>query len=150
MVEASLLATASIFNDLSDEQYQILVPYVGSVTLGEGELLFNEGEMGNQLCFVISGELEVIKQSMQGESVVINTLNTGDTVGEMSIIDELPRSATIKSKTSAKLAILTKENFKEISEKHPKISINILKNIARKLSLHLRRSSAYIADTKSL
>jgi CRP/FNR family cyclic AMP-dependent transcriptional regulator len=78
--------------------------------------------------------------------VVISTLSKGRSIGEMSVIDKTPRSATVKAKTKATLVALSAEGFDLILDQYPKIGIKILKGISRLLSQNLRKTSSRLAD----
>ena len=99
------------------------------------------------MCFVADGALEVAKQSITGESVVITELRRGRSIGEMSVIGDFPRSATVKALEEAKLIVLTQRSFELILEEHPRIGIKVLKGISRLLSLSLRDTSGRLADS---
>ena len=79
---------------------------------------------------------------------VDGTTSTNDTVtiGEMSVVDNFPRSATAKARTETSFLTLTQKNFDEILKNHPEIGIKILKGISRLLSLNLRKTSSRLAD----
>jgi CRP/FNR family cyclic AMP-dependent transcriptional regulator len=77
---------------------------------------------------------------------VITELSRGRSIGEMSVIGDFLRSATVKAQTETKLIILTQRNFELILEEYPKIGIKILKGISRLLSLSLRDTSGRLAD----
>ena len=64
----------------------------------------------------------------------------------MAIIDDYPRSATIKAWANSTLVTLTREGFEQILDQHSAIGIKLLKEISRLLSMNLRRTSSQLAD----
>ena len=118
----------------------------GAVKFASNELVFKEGDKGTFVCFVVDGTLNVVKESEIGESVVITALSKGRSIGEMAVIDDFPRSATVKARTNSRLILLTRKGFDLISEEHPKVGIKILKRISRLLSLNLRKTSSRLVD----
>jgi CRP-like cAMP-binding protein len=88
----------------------------------------------------------VVKKSETGESIVISTLSKGDSIGEMAVIDELPRSATVKARTKSTLITLSQDNFNYILAEHSTTGVKVLKGIARLLSMNLRKTSSRLAD----
>ena len=141
------LANMPLFKELKGPDLAIIANYMNIIDLKEDDTVFKEGDKGDYVCFVVDGKLDVMKKSDKGSDCVINTLSKGRSIGEMSIIDDFPRSATIKAHTKATLVTLNRERFNYILEQHPKIGIKLLKGIARLLSLHLRRTSGQLADT---
>ena len=111
-----------------------------------GTIIFKEGDKGDFFCFVIEGELEVVKTSKTSDDTVIATVTRGRSTGEMSVIDDYPRSATVRSKTKTSLIILNRPSFDYILDEYPKIGIKILKSLTRLVSLNLRKASSRLAD----
>ncbi len=140
------LITIPLFDKLKADELKIIVKRMNFVELDKGEILFKEGDKGDYMCFIIDGTLDVVKESAAGEGIVITALSKGRSIGEMSVIDDFSRSATVKVRTEAKLVILTQGNFELILEEHPKIGIKILKRISRLLSLNMRKTSSRLAD----
>ena len=108
--------------------------------VSSGETLFKEGDRGDYLCFVISGNLEVIKTSKSTNDVIISTIGKGRSIGEMSVIDDYPRSATVKCKTKATLIALSRERFDTLLNEYPLIDVKVMRSITRLLSLNLRKN----------
>ncbi len=141
-----MLLELPIFQGLEADELRGLEPYFKVMDLREGETLFREGSTGNYVCFLVSGVLDVLKRVEPGEEVVLSTLREGRSIGEMSIIDEFPRSATVKARTDATLVILTRPDFEQIASDRMDIGFEILKGLARLLSMNLRKTSARLAD----
>ena len=80
------------------------------------------------------------------DKVVITKLIKGGSIGEMSVIDKNPRSATVKACNNVILVAFTAFGFDMVLEDYPDIGIKILKGIARLLSLNLRKTSSRLAD----
>lgn len=136
-----------LFSRMNAEEVKVVAKHMTVVELQAGEVLFKEADKGNFMCFIASGELEVIKQSgPSAQEVVINTLGRGKSIGEMSVIESLPRSATVRAKVDSKLYILSKPAFELILNRHSNIGIKFLKGIATLLSNNLRKTSSRLAD----
>lgn len=140
------LINIPIFDSIKGGELRIITRHMSFIELDAGEVLFKEGERGDYVCFVAEGALDVLKKNEAGGYVVLATLLKGRSIGEMSVIDEFPRSATVKARTKATLVILTRERFDLIMEDHPAIGVKILKGISRLLSQNLRKTSSRLAD----
>jgi CRP-like cAMP-binding protein len=143
----SYLVDIPLFKNLSEEEIQSVDAYMGLVEYQAGETVFNEGDAGEFVCFVIEGTLSVTKKAHSGEPAEIARLSKGKAIGEMALIDTLPRSATITADTAVTLSVLRSRDYKALRENHPHIAIKLLTHIARNLSLSLRRASGSLADT---
>ncbi len=136
-----------IFCKINGEELKVVARHMNVVELAPGEILFNEADKGHYVCFIVDGDLDVIKKSEStGNEVVLTTLHEGKSIGEMSIIDDCPRSATVRARNKAKLFILSKSAFDLILDRHSKIGIKLLKGISCLLSNNLRKTSNRLAD----
>jgi CRP-like cAMP-binding protein len=140
------LITMSLFDELTPMELGIAADYMNFFEFEQGKILFKEGDAGDYICFVVEGAVDILKLSATGQRAVIATLTRGSTIGEMSIIDNIARSATVKARKNSTLVILSRKGFNTILDKHPKVGIKILKGIARLLSLNMRRTSSHLAD----
>lgn len=135
------------FSYLSAEQMEKIMTYIETMELSAGEILFEEGEKGDYVCFIISGSLEVMKMTTwQNLTTVIATLYEGSCIGEMALIDHAPRSASIRAYEKTKLAILTQKAFDVMVESEPELGVNILKGVAQTISDNLRATTDKLAD----
>jgi CRP-like cAMP-binding protein len=141
-----LILNIPIFSRLRNEELRKVKKYFNLFELIPGETVFEEGDNGDYVCFVVEGTLDVLKKTANGENVAISTLKKGGSIGEMSVIDQLPRSATIKAKTKTTLLTLSQEKLNYILAEHSSIGVKILKGISRLLSMNLRKTSSRLAD----
>ncbi len=82
------------------------------VSLDPGEVIFHKGDVGDCAYFIQSGEVEVIADTPAPEkAAVIATLRAGEYFGEMSLLSNAPRSATVRARLDTKLAVIGKSNF---------------------------------------
>lgn len=119
---------------------------IKNVKLEEGEQMFREGEAGSWVYFVAHGTLGVLKATDAGQSVALATLRRGRSIGEMAVVDEFPRSATVRARTKATLLMISRQHFDTVLEEYPRIGIKVLKGIARQLSQSLRKTARRLAD----
>ena len=144
-----LLSNTPIFAHLAQEDLGIVEDRLISLEFEPGDILFKEGAPGRYICFVAKGELEVVKQAKGEEEVPIAELSPGHSIGEMSIIDGLTCSATVRAKTPTAVMALTKEDFECIMEEFPLVGAQIFKGISTLLSMSLRRTSDDLARLKA-
>lgn len=141
-----VLSEVPLFNGFKVQELELIASYATLTEIKKGEILFEEGDRGDYVCFVVDGKLEVVKESAGGKARVLTTLSRGRSIGEGSIVDDSPRSATVRADTNASLIILSRDAFESILDQFPEIGIKLLKGIARLLSLSLRKTSSQLAD----
>ena len=150
-VITDFLTHFSFFEKLDNDGLLVVAENIQLMEMEPGEVLFSEGDKGDTVYFVVGGELEVIKETVSGrevgiDKVTIATLSKGRSIGEMSVIDNTPRSATVRSVTKSILIALTLDGFNHICDQRPRVGIEILKGISRLLSMNMRKTSSRLAD----
>ena len=140
------LIYSPLFEGLGEDELKVVADHVDYSKIEAGGILFREGDRGDSVCFVLEGEVDIIKESAPGGEVAIASLPKGRSIGEMSFIDNFPRSATAKASTETSLLTLTQKTFDQILKNHPEIGIKILIGISRLVSLNLRKTSSRLAD----
>ena len=145
------LVNFSFFRGLNEDELKIISKKIKMVKIQKDGILFKEGDKGDCVYFIVDGQIDVLKESVSGtkigiDKVLITTLTRGRSIGEMSIIDKIPRSATVKARTTSKLITLSLSDFDLICEDHPKIGLKIIKEISRLLSMNMRKTSSRLAD----
>ncbi|MDO8294567.1 MAG: cyclic nucleotide-binding domain-containing protein [Gallionella sp.] len=143
---AAMLENAQMFKDLEWVQIEALSGYIQLYRAAPGAVLFREGDKGDFMCIVLEGKLEVRKEDNQHVAKVVTTVFPGRSLGEMTIVDGEPRSATAVAVASSTLAVLTQENFLLIMRDKPALSAKLLLKIAQLLSQRLRLTSGILVD----
>ena len=141
-----LMVKIPMFAGLNADELEIVKKHIELFEVEQGATLFEEGDQGDSVCFVVNGRLDVTKRTITGEDFVLNTLARGQSVGELSIIDKRPRSATVRAKTEATLFTLKRSDFEVIMQEHSGISIKILKGLSLLLSKKLRQTSSRLVS----
>ncbi|MBI4844452.1 MAG: cyclic nucleotide-binding domain-containing protein [Nitrospirae bacterium] len=130
-----------VFHLLSDEELDKVIPLFELVKYPAGATLFNEGDPGDYFAVVLSGKLEVKKQTeFKDKSIVLALLGRGSFTGELSMLDGQVRSAGVVAHEDSELFILKRETLDRFMDEYPHIGIKILKGIVRTMSIRLRKS----------
>jgi CRP/FNR family cyclic AMP-dependent transcriptional regulator len=102
--------------------------------LKKDEILLKEGEKSNQLYWLLQGELVVVKK-LQNHEVVLNQIKEGELVGELSFLDQKPRSATVRAVTDCQLHVLEYSEYQALLAAQPKWLKKILITLVKKIRL---------------
>ena len=141
-----MLENAQMFKDLEWAHIEALSGYVQIYRAAPGAVLFREGDKGDFMCVVLEGKLEVHKEDNRRVDKTVTTILPGRSLGEMTIVDGEPRSATAVAVAQSTLAVLTQENFMQIMREKPALSAKLLLKIAQLLSQRLRLTSGILVD----
>lgn len=136
-----LMSDSRLFRVLLPEECEIVEKKMSVSQVKAGTVIYKEGEHAKSVCFVAEGKLDVVKKDDKGKEFTVATLAKGQCVGEMAMIDGMIRSATIRAATDASIVIFRRDDFEKLLEEQPAIGIKILKELARGLSMALRKTS---------
>jgi CRP-like cAMP-binding protein len=111
------------------------------VTHPMGDIIFSEGEIGNEMYIIQSGTVELLK-TIGKETRVLATLEKGDFFGEMSVLEDLPRTASARAKTDVELVRINGATFDSMLKGNTEIAVRMM----RKLSRRLREVTAMLEE----
>lgn len=140
------LSRCLFFSQLSENELVFLSKTMREQELEKGEVLFEEGDPGNSVCFIMEGALEILKTTDFGDVAVLATLVQGNSIGEMSLLDGRPRSATTRAVVKTRVVVLSKNMFERIINARPRIGVSLLKGLAMALSDNLRETSIQLSS----
>jgi len=121
-----------LFADLPDEDLDRLCSIVEDVQIAAGDILFTEGEMGDKAYVILSGEIDILKES-GGRSVLLASRRAGEVIGEMSLLDHNPRFATGVAKTDSNVLSISHENLDNLLDSSPSAARAMLSTITNRL-----------------
>ncbi len=101
-----------------------------------GEVIFDEGEEGQALYLIESGDVAICLPGSQATPVA--KLSSGDFFGEMGLLDDAPRSAQARATAPARVAVLSRSDFDRLMASHARIASCVAFQLARELGLRLR------------
>jgi CRP-like cAMP-binding protein len=140
------ISNLPLFESLKLKEIEIVSNYVQRYELKEGQILFNQWDKAESVYFVEQGALAVLTKCGPDKYNEHATLGRGRSIGEMSLIDNFPRTATVRSKAETVLVLLTRNAFEELMAAHHELGIKIIKGLARLLAQNLRKTSSRLAD----
>lgn len=141
-----MIAETQLFADFDWKDIEGLANYVQCYCVTAGSTVFSEGDAGSYMCLLVKGQIEVLKSDQDGKPHRIVLVARGKTIGEMSIIDGEPRSATCVASQESVLLVLTKDNFARIIHDRPGLAVHILAKLAKLMSQRLRGVSGQLVE----
>lgn len=136
-VDYEKLKEIQLFKNFDDKELEIVSRKIFEKQYKKDSTLFVEGMPGEILYIVIEGGVDIFKKTPKGE-IKVTSIGPGEIVGEMSLIDDEPRSASGRTNTDSKLIVITKKSFNEILESDPRIAAKICMSLLKIISKRLR------------
>jgi len=146
---ADNLEMTALSNELSFDEIRDLGTHLKVFRIPEDDTLFAEGDTESYMGILIRGRLQVLKGDALGRQRRLCQIGPGKTVGEMSLIDGQPRSATIKTEEESVVMVLFEGHFKEILETKPRLGVKLLLYLTELMSARLRMTTSAVADILS-
>jgi CheY-like chemotaxis protein len=98
-----------------------------------GEILISEDGDGHEMFWILEGSFEIFKKNSDGIEVLLGEAKSGELVGEMSFLDNLPRSATIRAKTDCEIMIIPQAKFASVLDGQPRWFRSLMKTLSQRL-----------------
>jgi len=150
--EISILQETELFKNLTPAQIRKVLNICRTITFSEDEIIMNEGETGDRMYIILEGTVEVIKKlimdGVEDEGTVernkiFTRLDAGQyaVFGEIALLEELHRTATVRAVTRCTLYEIRKDDFLKLAEADFEFGYRILLNLARIVSARLRKAN---------
>jgi uncharacterized membrane protein len=131
--EAEFLADVPFFALLDDQERAVLAARVEHVEFPANKVIFNAGDPGDALYVVTSGEVEVYFKNDTGDRIVLETARVGDFFGEISLLDQGPRTAAAMATKDVKAIEVDREDLDELFRIKPSAALDLLAATGRRL-----------------
>ena len=129
------LAKIPLFSDLKKAEIKAITDSAITRTYPKNTVIIHEGDTSDSLYVILSGKVKVYVSNDSGREVILGVQGSGEYFGEMALIDEMPRSASVMTMVQSKFCILSKALFESCLIKNPTIALKLL----RTQSLRVRR-----------
>jgi len=146
MIGTDLFQRVPLFEGISAAERAAVSKAAQFRTYRRGEVIVRQGQTGETFFVIVRGRVAVTVLSPEGREVVLNTLGEGDHFGEMALLDEEPRSASVVAQERSELAILSRDVFFELLRSN----FVLTKGLLRCFSRRLRRANSTIEGLAAL
>lgn len=136
------LKRVSIFNDLDPHSLASLGGLFKEKTYDKDALIVGQEDAGDALFVVTGGRVKVVLYGSTGREVILSLFKPGDFFGEMSLLDNQPRSANVIAVEESRLLVLDRSSFARHLTANPKTALNVLAELSRRL----RRADSIIGN----
>ncbi len=132
-VSTVLLRNVPLFSMLSDQQLAILTSVVGRKSFSRGTTIIAAGDPTESLYIIISGRLKVLMSDDDGGEVILAILGPNEYFGEMGLLDDHPRSASVVASESCEILMLSKRDFKKCLSENFDMTMTVVRGLVKRL-----------------
>jgi CRP/FNR family cyclic AMP-dependent transcriptional regulator len=143
MERGKKLSETVLFSGLEPEEVDELTELSSIKKIDEYEVVFSEGDEGDELFLIIGGRVQIVLHSADGKEIIVRTLGEGEMFGELSLLDGKKRSATVKTVQRCVFLVITRNNLFAFLERNSIVAIKLLTSLATRV----RMLDALIEDT---
>ena len=129
----SVLKSVEIFSGLSDAELAALEETSIRRSYPKNTVIINENDVADSLYVIESGKVKVYCSDKNGKEFIMNTLGHGDYFGELALLDDDRRSASVRTMEKADFCIIYKQDFNQVLDQHPNIAKTLIRNITRRV-----------------
>jgi CRP/FNR family transcriptional regulator, cyclic AMP receptor protein len=123
------LKGAPLFDSLSRKDLTQLARVSEELEVEPGKVLCNEGEIGQEFFVIVDGKVKVTRKGRR-----VATRSSGQFVGEIALLEDVPRTATVTAETPVRLFVLTRKDFRHLLDTNPSVERKVLRALARRLA----------------
>ncbi len=141
--DGATLGRIPMFARLTQSEREQLATWVSHRSYRRGEVLFHQGDPGDTLLIVVSGQVKVVLMTADGEEAVVAILGPGDFLGDLSLFDGRPRSASVVALEPTETLVLHRQDFHAFLRSHPVMAeemFAVLADRIRRLDEQLKRT----------
>ncbi|NJN78988.1 MAG: Crp/Fnr family transcriptional regulator [Anaerolineales bacterium] len=135
-----IIKETDFFKELSDEAIAAVTAKASVKMYKKDEPLMRKGDPADSFFVILSGSLKIVTTDAKGDEIIINKVDAGETIGELALVDELPRSAGAIALESVEALELTRGAFFDLLDHRLDVSLGILRGFSNRL----RFSTTYI------
>jgi CRP/FNR family transcriptional regulator, cyclic AMP receptor protein len=133
IVSTTLLHQVPLFARLDEQQLGVLAREFVRRSFGRNATIIGAGDPTDSLYIVISGRLKVLMSDEQGREVILAILSPGEFFGEMGLLDDSPRSASVVTLEPSELLTISKIDFKRSLAENFELSLNVMRGLVQRL-----------------
>lgn len=146
--EVELLRNIPLFAKIELSKLKLLAFTSERLIYSQDEILFSQGDAGDAAYIIINGEADIVVNT-PGGPLVIATLKQNEIVGEIAILCDVPRTATVRAKTELTTLRISKELFFNLTIEFPEIAVEIMRELAHRLEQTTTKLREAVAQTQS-
>ena len=149
MVSTAVLKAVPLFASFPEDQLRMLTTVVTRRSLPRSTTVMASGDPTDSLYIVLSGRLKVMMSDAEGKEVILSILTAGEFFGEMGLIDDAPRSASVVSIEACELLSIAKRDFKKCMAENFEMTQAVIHELIHRLREADRRSAAWRCSTST-
>lgn len=131
----ALLRDVPLFSGLTDNDLEHLAEVVHKKGLAKGQQLFQQGDPGDEFLVIIEGSVKVELTNADGKELTLAILRSKQFLGELSLLDDFPRSASVVTLEDTKFLSIHKRDFHRLVDQYPRMALPMMRQLTRRVRI---------------
>ncbi|MFC1665102.1 Crp/Fnr family transcriptional regulator [Pseudomonadota bacterium] len=132
--EAEQLRKVPMFCKLEPSKLKLLAFTSEAISFSAGEELFHVNDPSDCAYVIMEGEVEILAETDSGEQIVVTTSGANALIGEMAVLSNAPRSATLRAKGQVNVLRISNESFLRLLSENAEIALDVMRQLSEKLA----------------
>lgn len=129
------IGNISIFAGLKEDELQAIEALAQTRHMGRGSVVIQEGDSSSSLYLLLDGRVKVYVSDSEGKEFILDTLEPGDYFGELSLLDEEERSASVMATEKCSFSVIRRQDFVELLQTYPSIGHKLVVNLVQRIRI---------------
>ena len=130
-----MLENITLFSGLNPSELEILENHMVTRNFQKNTVIINEGDEASSLFIILSGAVKVFLSNPDGKEIIINTQGIGEHFGELALLDDAPRSASVMTTDKSAIGIISKTDFRSLLTRHTDLGLKLIVELTRRVRL---------------
>ena len=129
----NILQKIPLFSGLGQQELQTLFDHAGIRKFPKNTVIIHDGDESDSLYIIVSGKVKVFLTDEQGKEVILNFQEVGEYFGEVALLDQTRRSASVVTLVPSQFIVITRQDFMRCLSMHPEIALRVMKDLTNRL-----------------
>lgn len=128
-----MLGNVSLFAGLPEQDIAMISNLATTRTYPKNTIIISEGDRSDSLYAVLSGKVKVYLSDDEGKEIILNIQGEGEYFGELALLDDAPRSASVMTLEESRMAVVSKTGFEDCLAKNPEMALRVIRGLSARL-----------------
>ena len=128
-----MVSSPPLFSELSPDDIEFIASRGNTKTFPKNTIILNEGDESDFLCVILQGQVKVFVSEESGKEVILNIQGPGEYFGELSLIDEVPRSASVMTSKRSQIVFISRATFETCLVDNPTLALKLIRSLTQRV-----------------
>ena len=129
-----MLRDVQLFSSFSESELEALEAHSVTKSIRKITLFIDKGDESSSLYIIVSGKVKVYISDENGKEIILNTMGEGEYLGELALLADMPRTASVMTLEDSKFIVITKAAFRDCLSKHADMSLKLIQSLAYRVA----------------